>query len=273
MAPGSPRRGRFLVRGRGGRIPLRERLLVLFSGQVADEPVQHGSRAAVSFCQIHESPAQDHLAPGIELALPGGFPVAQGLKPGLGLGVSLLGAFQFGLCQITAPCSANFFGLKLFLPAQPLARTRRPVKDKGALMQTLHLWFRDLRAISLRQGLSRWRTPSMPRASTWKSAPPLPNHHRPTSAVGSRPANSHQRLARYTTVWAGLPLASPLQARAPESLWLASGGLSSPLRPQRCQRAPRSGARASGEKTADPVVHVGAWAGGSSGARWHHEVA
>ena len=74
--------------------------------------------------------------------------------------------------------------LKWVLPAQPVARTRRPVKDKGALMQTLHLRFQDLRTISLRQGLSRWRTPSMRHASRWKGAPPLPNHAGPTWAVG-----------------------------------------------------------------------------------------
>ena len=52
-------------------------------------------------------------------------------------------------------------------------------------MQTLHLRFRALRAISLRPGLSRWRTPSMPVASKWKDASPLPNHPRANLAVGS----------------------------------------------------------------------------------------
>jgi hypothetical protein len=196
-------------------------------------------------------------------------------------------------------------------------------------MQTLHLWFRDLRAISLRQGLSRWRTPSMPTASIWKAASPLPNHPRPTrtvgaasdamragmkgspglssspwptSAVGSRPAISRQRLARCSTVEAGLPLASSLrevcvigpdgadtnrvcprqtasdlspypapheagdlgadhwQARGSESQRLTSGGLSFPLAPRRVR------ARSIGEKTADPVAHIGAWSGVSSGA-------
>ncbi len=50
------------------------------------------------------------------------------------------------------------------------------------------------------------------------------------------------------------------QARASESRWLALGGLSFPLRPQRC------GARASGAKTADRTANVGALAGVSSGA-------
>jgi len=158
-------------------------------------------------------------------------------------------------------------------------------------MQTLHLRFRDLRAISLRQGLSRWRTPSDAMRAGMKGPPGLSNSPGPTLAVGSRPARSHQRLARCPTVGAGLPLASPLrevpgvgpdgaagnrvcrwqtadvphqspanhkageiggthrQARASESRWLASDGLSFPLQPQRCERALRFGARASGEKT------------------------
>ena len=130
-----------------------------------------------------------------------------------------------------------------------------------------------------------------------KGPPGLSNSPGPTSAVGSRPAMSRQRLARCPTVGAGLPLASPLrevrvigpygantnrvcrgqtasdlspypapheagdlgadhwQARASEDQRSTSGGLSFPLRLQRCeralrcQRAPRSGARACGEKT------------------------
>jgi hypothetical protein len=189
------------------------------------------------------------------------------------------------------------------LPQPAIALTRRPVKDKGALMQTLHLWFRALRAISLRQGLSRWRTPSDAMRAGMKGPPGLSNSSGPTSAVGSRPAMSRQRLARCPTVGAGLPLASPLrevsrpgadapsryrvclrqtasdlspypapheagdlgadhwQARASGSRWLASGGLSFPLVPRRGR------ARSIGEKTADPVAHVGACARVSSGAR------
>ncbi len=170
-------------------------------------------------------------------------------------------------------------------------------------MQTLHLWFRALRAISLGQSPGRWPSPSLRAAATWKGAPPLPNHPRPTLAVGSRPVRSRQGLARCPTVGAGLPLASPLrgawivgpcgayprrvcprqtasdlspypapheagdmganhwQARASESRWLASSGLSFPLGPR------RDGAQYIGEKTADPVVHVRAWAGVSRGAR------
>ena len=158
-------------------------------------------------------------------------------------------------------------------------------------MQTLHLRFRALRAISLRQGLSRWRTPSDAVRAGMKDPPGLSNSPRPTLAVGSRPATSRQRLARCPTVGAGLPLVSPLrevsrpgadapsryrvcprqtasdlspypapheagdmgtdhwQARASVSQRLASGGLSFPLQPQRCERALRFGARASGEKT------------------------
>lgn len=78
-------------------------------------------------------------------------------------------------------------------------------------MQTLHLRFRDLRAISLGPRPDRWSSPSIRSVSTWKGAPPLPNHPSPTSAVGSRPAMSRQRLARCPTVGAGLLLASPLQ--------------------------------------------------------------
>ena len=191
----------------------------------------------------------------------------------------------------------------VLLSDESIARTRRPVKDKGALMQTLHLRFRDLRAISLGQSPGRWPSPSLRAAATWKGARPLPNHPSPTSAVGSRPARSRQRLARCPTVGAGLPLVSPLrevsrpgaaapsryrvcprqtasdlspypapheagdlgadhwQARASESQRVVSGGLSFPLVPRRGR------ARSIGEKTADPIAHVGACARASSGAR------
>jgi hypothetical protein len=55
-------------------------------------------------------------------------------------------------------------------------------------MRTLHLRFRDLRAILLGVPPSRLPTPSMRAASTWKDAPPLPNLPKPTCAVGLRPA-------------------------------------------------------------------------------------
>lgn len=170
-------------------------------------------------------------------------------------------------------------------------------------MQTLHLQFRDLRAISLRQGPSRWQTRSMRCASKWETASPLPNPLRPTCAVGWRPAPrppvgipcpvdgagspgvSRLRAARTDSRGPVLPCrvcrwqtASDLspypapheagdlgadhwQASASESQRLASVGLSFPLRPQ------RSGARTSGEKTADPVAHMGAWAGISLSVR------
>ena len=175
-------------------------------------------------------------------------------------------------------------------------------------MQTLHLWFRDLRAISLGQSPGRWPSPSLRAAATWKGALPLPNHPSPTSAVGSHPARSRQRLARCPTEGAGLPLASPLrevrvvgpdgadtnrvcpgqtasdlspypapheagdlgadhwQARASESRWLASSGLSFLLRPRRFR------AHSCGEKTADPIANIGVSARISSGAwvRLHH---
>ena len=196
----------------------------------------------------------------------------------------------------------------MVLSDRAIALTRRPVKDKGALMQTLHLRFRALRAISLRQCLSRWPTPSDAMRAGMKGPPGLSNSPGPTLAVGSRPAMSHQRLARCPTVGTGLPLASPLrevsrcgaeapsryrvcprqtasdlspypapheagglgadhwQARASESRWLASSGLSFPLAPR------RFGARSCEEKTADPVANIGVSARISSGAwaRLHH---
>lgn len=170
-------------------------------------------------------------------------------------------------------------------------------------MQTLHLRFRALRAISLRQGLSRWRTPSDAMRAGMKGPPGLSNSPGPTLAVGSRPTNSHQRLAQCPTVGAGLTLASPLRE-------VSRPGTDAPSRYRVCPRqtasnlspypAPheagdlgadhwqarasesrrlasgglsfplvsrRGGARPIGEKTADPEAHVGAWAGVSSGAR------
>lgn len=191
----------------------------------------------------------------------------------------------------------------MVLSDRAIALTRRHVKDKGALMQTLHLRLRALRAISLRQSLSRWPTPSDAMRAGMKGPPGLSNSPVPTSAVGSRPANSHQRLTRCPTVGAGLPLVSPLrevsrcgayaspryrvcprqtasdlspypaphkagdlgadhwQARASESRWLASSGLSFPLRPRRFR------AHSCGEKTADPVTNIGTSVRISSGAR------
>ena len=170
-------------------------------------------------------------------------------------------------------------------------------------MQTLHLRFRALRAISLRQGLSRWRTPSDAVRVGMKGPPGLSNSPGPTSAVGSRPANSHQRLARCPTVGAALPLVSPLRevsrpgAAAPSRYRVCPRQTASVLSPypaphkagdlgadhwqarasesQRLAsdglsfplRPQRSGARSSGKKTADLVAHVRAWSGVSIGAR------
>ncbi len=176
-------------------------------------------------------------------------------------------------------------------------------------MQTLHLRFRDLRAISLGQSPGRWPSPSLRAAATWKGALPLPNHPSPTSAVGSRPARSRQRLARCPTVGAGLPLASPLRevsrlgADAPSRYRVCPRQTASDLPPyplphggrdmgadhwkartSESQRlasgglsfplvSRRGGARFFVEKTADLTAQVGAWAGVSNGARFcrsHH---
>ena len=175
-------------------------------------------------------------------------------------------------------------------------------------MQTLHLRFRALRAISLRQGLSRWPTPSDAMRAGMKDLPGLSNSPGPTSAVGSHPANSHQCLARCPAVGAGLPLVSPLRevsrcgAYAPPRYRVCPRQTASDLPPnpqphggrdmgadhwqarasvsQRLASgglsfplAPRRfGARSCEEKTADPVADIGVLARISSGAwaRLHH---
>jgi hypothetical protein len=78
-------------------------------------------------------------------------------------------------------------------------------------MQTLHLRFRDLRAILLGGTPSRWPTPSLRTASKWKGALPLPDLPRPTSAVGVRPETSYQHLDLCPTVGAGLTMAPPFR--------------------------------------------------------------
>lgn len=196
----------------------------------------------------------------------------------------------------------------MVLSDRAIALTRRPVKDKGALMQTLHLRFQDLRAISPGQSPGRWPSPSLRAAATWKGAPPLPNRPSPTSAVGSRPAMLRQRLARCPTVGAGLPLASPLRevrVVGPDGVdtnrvcpWQTASDLSPYPAPHQAgdleadhwqartsesQRlasgglsfplAPRRfGARSCEEKTTDPVANTGVSARISSGAwvRLHH---
>jgi hypothetical protein len=159
-------------------------------------------------------------------------------------------------------------------------------------MQTLHLRFRALRAISSGETPSRWPTPSMQGASKWETASPLPNPLRPTCAVGCRPAPRHPdgilcpvagaglpgvprlraarknsrvpvipyRFCRWQTARQQSPDPAPQeagdlgtvdgQARASVVRCTSSSGLSFPLRPRPYdRRAPRSGTRASGEKT------------------------
>lgn len=169
-------------------------------------------------------------------------------------------------------------------------------------MQTLHLRFQALRAISSGETPSRWPTPSVARCAGTKGPPGLSHSPGPTYAVGSRPELSHQRFDRGPTVGAGLTMVSPF--REPRVVgpvgantsrvcprqtatvltcdpahqtagdhrsvqWQARA--SEALRatshglsfPLRLQ--PRGG-RASGEKTADPAANVVALAGVSSGA-------
>jgi hypothetical protein len=170
-------------------------------------------------------------------------------------------------------------------------------------MQTLHLRFRDLRAISLRQGLSRWRTPSDASRAGMKAPPGLSNSPRPTLAVGSRPAMPRKRLARCPTVGAGLPLASPLREvrvvgpdgadtnrvcprqtasdlfpyPAPhEAEDLGADHWQARASEVRCTPSTglsftlvprRAGARSIGKKTADRTANAGPLAGVSNGAR------
>ena len=119
-------------------------------------------------------------------------------------------------------------------------------------MQTLHLRFRDLRAILLGQRPGRWPSPSLRSASTWKGAPPLPNLPRPTLAVGSHPATSHQRPDRCPTVGAGLPLASSFR-----EAWIVGPSGADP-----CRVCPRQTAS---ELTPDPAPHE---AGDQGSAHW-----
>jgi hypothetical protein len=202
------------------------------------------------------------------------------------------------------PCASKSVWLNVVLPDQAIAFTRRPVKDKGALMQTLHLRLRDLRAIFLRLRPSRWPTPSMLQASTWKGALPLPNLPRPTLAVGAHPATSRQQFDRCPTVGAGLPLAltfretsrcgavAPARGQVcwsqtaennpyPAALHMAGQGvgcsLQAPFSEVRCTpsnglsfsiRPQRYGARAGWKKTPGPEANVVALAEISKGARW-----
>lgn len=98
------------------------------------------------------------------------------------------------------------------MPQPAIVLTRRPVKEKGALMQTLHLRFRDLRAISLRQSLSRWRTPSDAIRAGMKGPPGLSNSPGPSCADGSRPAARHPDGILCPVAGAGVPGASRWRA-------------------------------------------------------------
>ena len=84
-------------------------------------------------------------------------------------------------------------------------------------MQPLHLWFRDLRAISLGQSPSRWQTHSMRRASKWETASPLPNPLRPTCAVGWRPAAQHPDGIPCPVAGAGSPWVPRVRAARKDS--------------------------------------------------------
>ena len=170
-------------------------------------------------------------------------------------------------------------------------------------MQTLHLRFRDLRAISLRRGLSRWRTPSDAMRAGMKGPPGLSNSPRPTYAVGLRPAAQHPDGIPCPVTGTGLPGVSRLRAARNNSRgpvlpcrvcrWqtacdpvshpapqMAGDGMPDHRQARASEsqrlasdglsfplRPQRSGARSCGEKTADPAAHVWAWAGVSSGAR------
>jgi len=189
------------------------------------------------------------------------------------------------------------------LPQTAIALTRRPVKDKGALMQTLHLRFRALRAISLRPGLSRWRTPSDALRAGMRGPPGLSNSPGPTCAVGSRLATRHPVGILCPVAGAGLPGVSRLRSARNDSRgpvfpyrvcrWQTASDLSPYPAPHEAGdlgathwqarasevlctpsaglsfplRPQRCGARSSGEKTSNPVAHVRAWAGVRSGVR------
>lgn len=91
-------------------------------------------------------------------------------------------------------------------------------------MQTLQLCLRDLRAISPGRSPGRWRTPSMLVASSRKSAPPLPDHLRPTWAVGSPVVP--QSVARSVAPrwrWSRLPGAGAERRPGPGGPGAASG--------------------------------------------------
>ncbi len=169
-------------------------------------------------------------------------------------------------------------------------------------MQTLHLRFRALRAISLRRGLSRWRTLSDAMRVGMGAAFALPNPPEPTCAVGWRPALRHPDGIRWPVAGAGVPEVPRLRAARKDSRgpvfpyrvcwWQTAdvprqspahhkageiGGMHRQARASevRCTpsfglsfplRPQRCGARACGEKTADRTANVVALTGVSSAA-------
>ena len=175
-------------------------------------------------------------------------------------------------------------------------------------MQTLHLRFRALRAISLRQGLSRWRTPSGTIRAGMGAAFALPNPPEPTCAVGWRPASRHPHGILCPVAGTGLPGVSRLRAARNDSRgpvfpyrvcrWQTASELSPYPAPHeagdlgathwqarasevRCTpsaglsfplRPQRCGARASGKKTADPMARhpLLAWGSSARYERRHH---
>ena len=76
----------------GGAVPV--------AGQVAQQPVEHGGGVGVASRQIHQRAAEDHLAPRVHLAQPGGLAVPQPLQARLGLGELLLRPFELGLGHV-----------------------------------------------------------------------------------------------------------------------------------------------------------------------------
>ena len=175
-------------------------------------------------------------------------------------------------------------------------------------MQTLHLRFRALRAISLRQGLSRWRTPSDAMRAGMGAAFALPNPPEPTCAVGWRSAMRPPVGIPCPVVGAGVPGVPPLRAARKDSRgpvfpyrvcrWQTASELSPNPAPREAGdlgathwqarastaswaascglsfplRPQRCGARAYGKKTADLTAKVEALAGDSSAryGRLHH---
>ena len=100
------RRGRgriFCLAGGLLRIPAFESFAVLFSRQIAHQTFDHRGGVGIPFCQIDKRAAEDDLAPCVQLARLRRFPVLQGKKSGLGLGIAFLCPVQFCLCHFARP--------------------------------------------------------------------------------------------------------------------------------------------------------------------------